>query len=152
MKNADKIAQEISVSTDPSLLDRELIYGFIVGSYWAKGIPRDTLDKAIKNSLCFGAYKNKGNTQVGFARVVTDYSTFAYLCDVFVVESERGQGVSRLLLSAIMAHEDLQGLRRFCLGTLDGQELYKKFGFVVIKSPENWMEIKKPNIYIENKY
>lgn len=136
---------EVEVSTDSSLLNLDLTYSYITNSYWANGIPRDVFENSVKNSLCFGVYKNK--VQIGFARVVSDYSTFAYLGDVFIVEEERGKGYSKILMDTIMNHPQLQGLRRFCLGTKDAHDLYKKYGFEMIKSPQNWMEIKRSHIY-----
>lgn len=141
----EKSFANIVVSTDKERIDFELTYQCIANCYWAKGIPRNIFEKSFRNALCFGVYKNE--KQIGFARVISDYSTFAYLADVFIVEMERGKGYSKLLLDVIMEHPELQGLRRFCLVTRDAQGLYKKYGFELLKQPENWMEIKKANIY-----
>ncbi|GGI26368.1 GNAT family N-acetyltransferase [Pedobacter mendelii] len=113
-------------------------------SYWAKNIPLKTVAKSIKNSLCFGIYKN--NNQVGFARWVTDKATFAYLCDVYVEQEYRGLGLSKKLISFMIFHPDLQGLRRYQLATLDAHELYRQFGFTELKNPERQMAIVIENI------
>ncbi len=140
-----------TVSTDPRLLDLERIHRFLHTSYWARGIPLPTVQKSISQSLNFGLYLTNSTgpgTQIGFARVVSDFSTFAYLCDVYVEESHRGQGLSKWLLECILAHPELQGLRRLCLGTKDAQGLYAQFGFAVHPNPENWMEIKRSDVYL----
>ena len=140
---------EFVISTDPALLDLKRIHAFLATSYWAAGIPFDTVRKSIQNSLGFGVYlsENAKLRQIGFARVVTDYATFAYLGDVYVEEEWHGKGLSKWLMSCVKNHPELQGLRRFCLGTRDAHGLYKQFGFEVIRLPENWMEIKVANPY-----
>ena len=115
------------IDTDKARLDRALIHRFLMRSHWAKGIPRDVLERAIEQSLVFGLYCD--GCQVGFARIVTDRATFAYLADVFVVEAERGKGLGRYLVEAILAHPDLQRLRRWLLVTRDAQNLYQRCGF-----------------------
>src|SRR5262245_49488246 len=115
------------ISTDPARLDIDAIHAFLTQSYWSPGIPRATVVRAIAHSLCFGAFCQ--GQQVGFARVVTDRTTFAYLCDVYVLEAHRGRGVSRQLMDSVVAHPDLQGLRRIMLATLDAHGLYAKYGF-----------------------
>lgn len=115
------------IDTDKARLDLALIHAFLVRSHWAKGIPFAVMKKAIDNALAFGLYR--GGLQIGFARVVTDHATFAYLADVFVVEAERGKGLGKLLVETILAHPDLQGLRRWLLGTRDAQGLYRGRGF-----------------------
>src|SRR5881397_2633867 len=110
------------VSTEKSLLQIQVIHNFLKTAYWCEGIPVEIIERAIANSLCFGIYKDK--EQVGFARVISDYATFAYLADVFIIEDHRGRGLSRRLMEAIMAHPDLQGLRRWTLATRDAHELY----------------------------
>jgi GNAT superfamily N-acetyltransferase len=131
------------ISTDQSLLDFEIIYSFLdTGSYWAKGIPVATLRKALSNSLCFGVYKE--HKQVGLARVITDKATFAYLCDVFVLDDYRGEGLSKWLIQTIYEHPDLKGLRRWSLATADAHGLYQQFGFTPIKNADRWMEIYMP--------
>ena len=131
------------ISTDPARLDRALIHRFLRDdSYWARGIPRDVVDRAIDNSLCFGLYHD--GAQVGFARVVTDRAAIAYLADVFVLEGHRGRGLGKGLIEAVLAHPDLQGLRRFFLGTADAHELYERYGFRPLADPGRMMEIARP--------
>ena len=133
------------VSSDRALLDFEVIYQFIANSYWAKNIPRQTLQKGIDNALCFGLYDS--DKQVGFARVISDCATFGYLADVFVLPSHQGKGLGKWLISCIMAHPDLQGLRRFMLATADAHGLYRQFGFDAVNMPERLMQVHKPDIY-----
>jgi GNAT superfamily N-acetyltransferase len=131
------------ISTDQSLLDFGIIYNYLDNdSYWAQGIPVETLRKAISGSLCFGVYYQ--NKQAGFARVVTDKATFAYICDVFILAEYRRLGLSKWLMQTIVKHPELQGLRRWSLATADAQGLYSQFGFQVISKPERWMEIFTP--------
>ena len=145
-QSAKKVGQvQCVVSTEKRLLNRSLIHKFLTTSYWAKGIPREIVDRSIENSLCFGVYRS--GQQVGFARVVSDLATFAYIGDVFVVEKSRGQGVGKLLMEAIMSHPDLQGLRRWGLVTRDAHGLYAQFGFQPVKSPERHMEIFDRDVY-----
>lgn len=134
------------ITSNPEDLDIELIHGFISRSYWASGIPRVTLEKSIANSLVWGVYKDSGE-QVGFARVVTDKATFAYLGDVFVLDDYRGLGLSKALMQAVVSHPDLQGLRRFMLATSDAHGLYSQFGFQAVGNPEILMQIWQPGIY-----
>jgi N-acetylglutamate synthase-like GNAT family acetyltransferase len=136
-----------TISCDPTRLDLDVVHGFIAGSYWAKGIPRPLLERSIANSLCWGVYHTSG--QVGFARVISDKATFAYLCDVFISEGHRGKGLSKALVAAILAHPDLQGLRRWMLVTVDAQHLYEQFGFKVVPQPERHMEIHRSGLYLE---
>jgi GNAT superfamily N-acetyltransferase len=135
-----------NVSTNFTDMDLDVIHGFISGSYWAKGIPVATLQRALENSLCFGVFTQAGE-QVGFARMITDKATFAYLADVFVLETHQGKGLSKLLMTAILAHPELQGLRRMMLATRDAHALYHKFGFAALASPEVYMELHIPNLY-----
>ena len=141
------------ISTDRARLDVDLIHGYLAQSYWAKGIPREIVERSIHSSLCFGIYEAAGpgsgesEKQIGFARVITDKATFAYLADVFVLEGWRGRGLSKWLLETILAHPDLQGLRRFCLGTRDAQGLYARYGFANPRDPSRWMEILRPDVY-----
>lgn len=136
-------ADPYEISTDVTRLDRALIHRFLHDdSYWAKGVPRDIVDRAIDNSICFGLYR--GADQVGFARVVTDRAAFAYLADVFVLPEHRGRGLGKRLIEAVMAHPDLQGVRRFILGTADAHSLYERFGFRALAEPERMMEIAAP--------
>jgi GNAT superfamily N-acetyltransferase len=136
----------ILVSHDPALLDIPLIHRFLSEeSTWAQGIPFAVVEKAIHNSLCFGAYED--DRQVGFARVVTDRACFAYLADVFTVASHRGRGISRLLVEAVLAHPDLQQLRRFNLATSTAAGLYEKYGWTPLSKPEIHMERYFPDVY-----
>lgn len=131
------------ISTDKALLEFDVIYNYLDGqSYWAKGIPIERLHRAIDNALCFGIYHKQ--QQVGFARIISDYATFAYLADVFVLEEHRGLGLSKWLVQTIVNHPDLQGLRRWSLATLDAHALYAQFGFQPVSKPELWMEIYNP--------
>ena len=134
-----------TISTDPERLDRAAVHAFLSGSYWAKGIPREVVDRSIEGALCFGVYAGGG--QVGFARVITDRATFAYLADVFVLESHRGRGLAEWLMEAVMAHPDLQKLRRWILMTRDANGLYRKFGFREIADPGRCMEIVDREVY-----
>ena len=127
-----------TISTDPARIDRALVHEFLAASYWAKGIPRETVDRSIEGALCFGLYE--GDRQVGFARVITDRATFAYLADVFVVDSHRGRGLAAWLMETILAHPDLQGLRRWMLLTRDAHPLYRKVGYTELAHPERVME------------
>jgi GNAT superfamily N-acetyltransferase len=133
------------ISTDPTRLQPAAIHAYLTRSYWSPGIPQGVVERAIANSLCFGIYL--GETQVGFARVVTDKATFAYLADVYVLEEHRGQGLSKRLVRTIQAHPELQGLRRFLLATRDAHGLYAQFGFAPPASPQNLMEIRDPDPY-----
>ena len=126
------------ISTDPARLQLAAIHDYLVRSYWSPGIPRDLVARAIANSLCFGIYH--GDAQVGFARVVTDKASFAYLADVYVLEEHRGQGLSKRLVAEILAHPELQGLRRFLLATADAHGLYAQNGFQPLARPQNMME------------
>lgn len=136
---------EFTISTDQQRLDLVFIHHELSNSYWAAGIPFALVQQYIPHSLCFGIYH--GQQQVGFARVITDYSTFGYLADVFVTAAYRGQGLSKWLMEVIMAHPGLQGLRRFMLATRDAHELYTKYGFVPLANPDRLMEIVRPDIY-----
>ena len=135
------------ISGDADAMDLDAIHAYLSGSYWAQGIPKQLMAKAISGSLCFGVF-GEANAQVGFARVVTDRATFAYLCDVYVLEEHRGRGLAAWLMEAVVAHQDLQGLRRFALATRDAHGLYEKFGFVPLARPEIFMEINRPGIYL----
>ena len=141
-----EIPEGYEISCDPARLDLGVIHRFIaLESYWAKGIPPHLVERMIQNSLIWGVYQ--AGAQIGFARVVTDKATFAYLCDVFVLTEHRGKGLSKALVAAVLAHPELQGLRRWVLVTADAQSLYKKFGFKMIAKPERYMEIHRPGIY-----
>ncbi len=133
------------ISTDPSRFDLDMIHDFLSKSYWAEGIPRDAVQKSIKHSLCFGVFA--GENQVGFARVITDRATYAYVADVFIIESHRGRRLAKKLMSAIMSHPELQGLRRWSLVTRDAHRLYEQFGFTPLANPQRYMEIHNPSVY-----
>ena len=134
------------ISSDPDEMDFAAIHGYVARSYWAAGIPEETLRRGLEHSLNFCVLTDT-DAVVGFARVITDQATFAYLCDVFVLEAHRGQGLSKLLMSAIMEDARLQGLRRFMLATADAHRLYEQFGFTAPAKPENLMEICVPGVY-----
>jgi len=133
------------VSTDRSRLDLAAIHRFLSASYWAPGLPLDVLKKSVAHSLPFGLYR--GGEQVGFARVITDRATFAYLCDVYVLESHRGKGLGTWFMETIVSHPDLQGLRRFVLITKDAHRLYERVGFRGLAEPQRYMEIHWRNVY-----
>jgi GNAT superfamily N-acetyltransferase len=139
---------EYEISTDKSRLDINAIHDYLKQSYWSPGIPYAIVERAINHSMCFGVFH--GGAQIGFARVVTDHATFAYLCDVYILEAHRGQGLSKRLMKTIMTHPDLQGLRRFNLGTRDAHGLYAQFGFTPLGNPARMMEILVPNAYQAN--
>jgi GNAT superfamily N-acetyltransferase len=133
---------EFTISTETARLQMDAIVAFLSRSYWAQGRTRDVIERSIEHSLCFGLYA--GDRQVGFARVVTDHATFAYLCDVFIDESYRDHGLGKWLMAAVMNHPDLQGLRRWTLATRDAHGLYKQFGWTELKNPGRWMELYNP--------
>jgi N-acetylglutamate synthase-like GNAT family acetyltransferase len=135
------------ISTDRSKLDVDVIHRFLARSYWAEGIPRQTVMRSIENSLCFGVYDNA--RQIGFARVISDFATYAYVADVFILEPYRERGLGKELMASIMAHPDLQGLRRWSLGTRDAHGLYAQFGFKPVANTRarTVMEIVDPEIY-----
>ena len=144
--NMDWRNDEYTISTDRKRLQINAIYKFLTEeSYWAKERTLEQTETAIKNSLSFGLYK--GENLIGFARVVTDYATFAYVGDVFILEAFRGKGLSIWLMETIINHPDLQGFRRWILATRDAHALYEKFGFSALKVPERWMEKTAPNAY-----
>lgn len=126
------------ISDDPSRLDIDAICDFLSRAYWADKRPRDVIEKSIRFSLNFGVYD--GDKQVGFARVVTDHATFAYLCDVFIHEEYRGHSLGKWMMECILAHPDLQGIRRWCLVTRDAHGLYNQFGFTELGDHTKWME------------
>jgi GNAT superfamily N-acetyltransferase len=142
--NDDAFAKKgYNISTDKSLINFETVYNYLSNdSYWAKNIPAERLKKAIENSICFGIYHQ--NKQVGFARVVTDQATFAYICDVFILADHRRLGLSKWLIQTIKQHPELHGLRRWSLATSDAHGLYAQFGFTPISRPDTWMEIFTP--------
>ncbi len=140
---------EYLVSCDKSWIDLDVVHNFLTNCHWAKGVSRELVEKSIRNSLCFGVYElcEGKRRQIGFARVISDFATFAYLSDVFVLESHRGNDLSKQLLSEIMKHPELQGLRRWMLVTTNAHGLYEQFGFSAPMNPEKIMEIFVPNLY-----
>lgn len=135
-----------TLSFDPVRLDLDVIHGFLTTSYWSPGISRETVSRAVAGSLCVGAFDAE-NMQIGFARLVTDRATFAYLADVFVAEGVRGAGIGRAMVKALMEHPDTQGLRRWLLATLDAHGVYQRLGWTPIAHPERFLEILDPDVY-----
>ena len=136
---------DFTLSTDPARLDLDMIHGYLAASYWASGIPREVCERAIRNALPFAVYA--GAQQVAFARVITDYATFAYVGDVFVLEPWRGRGLSRWMMECMVAHPELQGFRRWALLTRDAHGLYARLGFTPLARPDRWMERWDPDVY-----
>jgi len=135
-----------SLSTDKSKLQIDRIHQFLsTEAYWSLDIPKEIVNCAIEGSLCIGLYENE--LQIGFARVVTDHATFAWICDVYVESKFRGKGLSKWMMECVMSHSSLKGLRRICLATKDAHKLYEKSGFEITKTPQYWMEIKNADIY-----
>jgi len=141
----DIVKNGFTISTEKEKLDIELIHSFLNRTYWAEGISKETIRRSIEGSLCFGLFEN--DKQVGFARMITDKATFAYLADVFIIEEYRGRGLSKWLMGVIMSHPDLQGLRRMILATKDAHGLYKQFGFTPLINVDRWMQILDPDVY-----
>lgn len=133
------------ISTDKAKLDLNYIQSVLSKTYWAEGIPVETVEKAVNGSICFGIYDK--NKQIGFARLITDAATFAYLADVFIDAAYQGKGLGKWLIEEIMKHESVQGLRRFMLATKDAHGLYRQYGFVPLTNTERWMQIHNPNVY-----
>ena len=137
---------DFMVTTESEKISLDVVHAFLANeSYWAKNIPRDVVEQSIENSLCFGLFQNE--EQIGFARVITDRATIAYLGDVFVLTTHRGQGLSQWLMECVMSHPDLLGLRRWILLTGDAHGWYEKFGFTAIAAPQKWMEKFAANVY-----
>lgn len=146
MKDITIYKDQFSISTDKSRLDIDSIHEFLsTKAYWCLNIPKEKVQTAIENSLCFGVYE--AGKQVGFARVITDFSTIAYLGDVYILEEYRGKGLSKWLMETIMNHEGLQELRRWILLTGDAHELYRQYGWTNIADPTKWMELHDKNVY-----
>lgn len=149
MKDLTIFKSNFCISTDKARLDVEAIHEFLsTKAYWCLNIPKGKVQTAIDNSLCFGVYERE--QQIGFARVITDYSAIAYLGDVYILEAYRGHGLSKWLIETIMAHPDLQGLRRWILLTKDAHGLYRQFGWTDIADPSKWMEVHNKNVYNNN--
>ena len=141
--------ENYTISTDKTKLDISYVHEFLSQSYWAKNIPLETVKKSIDGSLCFAMYHN--DKQVGFARVITDNATFAYLADVFIGQEYRGKGLGKWLVKIIISYPSLQGLRRFMLATRDAHSLYKQFGFEQLTNTDRWMQIHKAEVYTARK-
>jgi ribosomal protein S18 acetylase RimI-like enzyme len=141
-------AHGYQISADPARLDATAIHAYLTRSYWSPGIPKDTVERALRHSLCFGVYETRTGAQVGLTRVVTDYATFAYLCDVYVLEGHRGHGLAKAMMGEVMAHPALAGARRIMLATRDAHGLYRLSGFVEAGRAGNLMEIVRPDIYV----
>lgn len=135
------------VSDDQELLDFDVIHAVLTKSYWSPGIPRDIVERAARNSYCVGVYSKADKAQGGFARLVTDYATFAYLADVFVVDEHKGKGLSKAMMAYIVSRDNLQNLRRWMLATRDAHGLYAQFGFTPVPNPEILMQRNEPDIY-----
>ncbi len=136
---------EYTVTTDPARVNLNVVYGYLSRAYWSTGIPRPTLERAVQYSLCFSLLE--GEQQIGFVRVVTDYTTFAYVCDVFVLESHQGKGLGAWLMQCVTQHPELQGLRRWQLVTRDAHDIYSRVGFVPLSQPERHMELYTADIH-----
>ena len=141
----DFAKDRFNISTEKERMDIDLIHSFLTRSYWAEGISKEVVRRSIEGALCFGVFEN--DKQVGFARMITDRATFAYLADVFIIEEYRGLGLSKWLMEFIMSYPDLQGLRRMILATRDAHELYKKFGFTPLNNVDRWMHIHYTDVY-----
>ncbi|HYH16582.1 MAG TPA: GNAT family N-acetyltransferase, partial [Flavisolibacter sp.] len=141
------IRDDYCITTDKEKIDVDYTRQFLSQTYWAEGIPKTVVEKSIRGSLCFAVFHQQ--QQVGFARVISDEATFAYLADVFIDPAYRGQGLSRWLMEVITTYPTLQGLRRFLLATRDAHGLYEKFGFQPIPSTTPWMQVHRPGIYRE---
>jgi len=141
----DFIKNGFTISTEKDKLDIDVIHSFLNRTYWAEGISKEIIRRSIEGSLCFGVFEN--DKQIGFARMITDKATFAYLADVFIIEEYRGRGLSKWLMEVIMSHPDLQGLRRMVLVTKDAHGLYKQFGFTPLINVDRWMHILDLDVY-----
>ena len=136
------------MTTDAAAMDLNAIHAYLTRSYWSEGISKELVARAMAGSLCFGLLD--GGRQIGFARVITDKATYAYLCDVYVLEEYQGRGLGTWMMQELMTHPDLQGLRRFGLVTRDAHGLYEKFGFALLANPDGHMEIARPGIYLRS--
>jgi ribosomal protein S18 acetylase RimI-like enzyme len=147
MSSTESGVHTYEISTEPARLDVTAIHAYLTRSYWSPAIPIGIVERALRNSLCFGVYALNGGAQVGLARVVTDYATFAYLCDVYVLEEHRGHGLGKRLMRELMSHPALTGARRVMLATRDAHGLYAGFGFQEAGAAKNLMEIVRPDMY-----
>jgi GNAT superfamily N-acetyltransferase len=137
---------EFLISTSRERIDLNVVHGFLTNCYWAKGIPREVVARSMEHALCFGIYDGQG-AQVGFARVISDFATIAYIGDVFVLPTHRGRGLGKWLMECVTQHPGLQNLRRWLLTTRDAHGLYSQFGFTPVKAPERFMELHQPDVY-----
>lgn len=150
MEIVEEVHENYLISTEKKRLQIKRVHHFLSQeSYWCVGIPEEVVCRAVENSICFGIYdlSHQEVIQVGFSRIVTDYATFAWVCDVYVEKEHRARGLSKKMVEMIVAHPQLQGLRRICLATVSAHKLYEKFGFQVTQTPQSWMEIKDNDIY-----
>lgn len=141
------------ITTDKNEMDIDAIHHYLSNSYWSENVPKSVIVKAVENSLCFGVLAIEANgseTQVGFARMITDYATFAYLADVYILEEHRGKGLSKKTMEKIIQHPQLQGLRRMMLATRDAHGLYEKFGFTALTDQQMFMQLWKPDVYAKS--
>ena len=129
--------EQYHITTDTATFDLDVIHGYLTHSYWKRGVPKNLVAQAVANALCFGLFER--DQQIGFARIITDYTDFAYLCDVFVLEAYQGNGLGAWLIETVIAHPGLQSVRNLSLGTRDAQEFYRKFGFQEMDQPNRWM-------------
>jgi GNAT superfamily N-acetyltransferase len=142
-----EIAAGYELSSDATRFDVDAIHAYLTRSYWSPGIPRDLVERAVRHSLCFGAFERASGAQVGFTRVVTDHATFAYVCDVYVLEAHRGHGLGKAMMRAAATHPALSGARRIMLATRDAHGLYRQFGFSEVGHSATLMEVVRPDIY-----
>ena len=145
----EAVRGEYTISTDRTRIDVPAVHAFLSRTYWSPGVPEEIVRRGIAGAICFGIYHDR--EQVGFARVITDQATYAYLSDVYVLESPRGRGLAKWMMELDMAHPSLQGLRRFSLSTRDAHSLYAQFGFELVANPDRQMEIMRRNIYVESR-
>jgi GNAT superfamily N-acetyltransferase len=143
MEIQERFRNGFLISTDQNKLQLEEIYAYLSRSYWAENRSREKVALSLRHSLCFGVYKD--GREIGLARVISDYATFAYLCDVYILEEFRHRGLGKWLLSIVMSHSDLKGLRLWSLLTRDAHGLYRQFGFTELKLPERWMQLLDPS-------
>jgi len=147
MSSTDVSLDRYEISTDPARLDIAAMHAYLTRSYWSPGIPLAIVERAARHSLCFGLYEKAGGAQVGLSRVVTDHATFAYLCDVYVLEEHRGRGLSKAMMQAVISHPALAGARRAMLATRDAHGLYRQFDFHDVGTSQTLMEIVRPDLY-----
>jgi GNAT superfamily N-acetyltransferase len=135
-----------TLTDDPDRLDTHAIHAYLARSYWSQGIPLETVERALRASLCIGAYDAHG-AQIGLARFISDFATYCYVCDVYVLEEHRGHGLAKAMMAMAVEHPKLQGLRRWSLVTRDAHGLYSQYGFTPLASPQTYMELMVPDVY-----